>query len=253
MTASVQLYEPQTTGLLHAVLESATNAAVVYDAERDAYLANHQALELHGLPPASMPFDEWGVYYEARWPGGVTALQEELPLARACRGETVPELRLEIRPRRGNARTVEVRAMPLRDADGQLIGAMSIFRDVEGTEAEMQAARMRSAVTANMAEGVTVIRAADGQIVYVNEVVERTFGYEPGEMIGRNATTLTAPDQVLPRPPPRRSRMPFAGTESGTERSRTCARTAPGSGAGPTCRASITPRTASCGWPSRLT
>ena len=36
-------------------------------------LANHQALELHGMPPASMPFDEWGAYYEARWPGGVAA------------------------------------------------------------------------------------------------------------------------------------------------------------------------------------
>ena len=199
MTASVQLYEQQGTGLLHAVLESATNAAVVYDAEHGSYLANHQALELHGLPPASMPFEEWGAYYEARWPGGITALQEELPLSRACRGETVPELRLEIRPRLGNARTVDVRAVPLFDADAQLIGAISDLprRGEHGVRGS--GSRMRSAVTANMAEGVTVIRAGDGQIVYVNEVVERTFGYEPGEMIGRNATTLTAPDQASPR------------------------------------------------------
>ena len=44
-----------------------------------------------------------------------------------------------------------------------------------------------------MAEGVTVVRAADGQIVYVNDVVERMFGYEPGEMVGRNVSTINAP------------------------------------------------------------
>ena len=198
MEASVQVHEQKTGELLHAVLESATNAAIVWDAETDSYLANHQALELHGLPPASMPFDQWGAFYEARWPSGVTTQLEELPLSRACRGETVPEQRLEIHPRIGQARTVDVRAVPLLDADRHLIGAMSVFRDVESLDAAGEAARLRSQVTANMAEGVTVIRASDGRVVYVNDVVEKTLGYEPGELVGRDAATLISPDQGSP-------------------------------------------------------
>ena len=179
-------------GLLNAVLESATNAAIVYDAEQDALFANRKALELHGMPPPSAPFEEWGAYYEARWPGGTAASVEELPLSRARRGELVPEVRLDIRPRLGEVRTVAVRAEPLFDADHRQIGATAIFRDVESSESDEQTLRLRSAVTANMAEGVTVIRADDGQIVYVNDVVERMFGYAPGEMVGRNVSTMNA-------------------------------------------------------------
>ena len=68
--ASVQMYEQDTMALLNAVLESATNATVVYDAEHDALLTNHKAFELHGMPPPSDAFEEWGAYYEARRPGG---------------------------------------------------------------------------------------------------------------------------------------------------------------------------------------
>jgi PAS domain S-box-containing protein len=196
MAASVVVQEQQGIGLLNAVLESATNAAIVYDAEHDSVLANRKALELHGMPPPSTPFEEWGVYYEARWPGGVAAELEELPLSRACRGEPVPEVRLEIRPHVGEARTVDVRAEPLFDADRHQIGAMAIFRDVESSESAEQAARLRSAVTANMAEGVTVIRVADGHIVYVNDVVERMFGYASGEMVGRNVTAINPPNDA---------------------------------------------------------
>ena len=198
MAASVHLHEQQTMGLLNAVLESATDAVVVYDAELDALITNPGALELHGMPPPHTPFEEWGAYYEARRPGGGPLLTEELPLSRARRGERVPEMRLEIRPRLGEMRIVDVRAEPLFDADRELIGAIAVFRDVASADSAEQAARLRSAVTANMAEGVTVVRAADGQIVYVNDVVERMFGYEPGEMVGRNVSTINAPTGAAP-------------------------------------------------------
>ena len=61
-----------------------------YPDDDDLVALAHLAAEgIHD--PASMPFDEWGSYYEARWPGGAAARQEELPLSRACRGERVPE------------------------------------------------------------------------------------------------------------------------------------------------------------------
>ena len=75
-----------------------------------------------------------------------------------------------------------MRAVPLFDADAQLIGAISVFRDVESTESEVQASRMRSAVTANMAEGVTVIRAGDGQMSCTSTTsFEPSVAWEPDE------------------------------------------------------------------------
>ena len=184
--------------LLREVLRGATKAAVVYDAENDAVIANPRALELHGMPPASAPLERWDAYYDARWPDGTKARARDLPLARAIRGERVPAVRLTFNPRLGDSRTVDARADPLFDQDERLIGAIAIFRDVDGSDRAEEALRLRSAVTANMAEGVILIRAADRQIVYVNDPVERMFGYEPGEMVGSNIAMINAPTALSP-------------------------------------------------------
>ena len=199
MEASTQMKGQETVVLLHAVLESAANAAIVYDAEQDEFLANRKALELHGFPPAGSRFENWGPYYEAYHPDGSEAGLYDLPLTSALEGVHAPEVRLEIRPRLGAVRVVEARADPLYDSDGHLVGAMAIFRDVESSESAEEALRLRSAVTANMAEGVTLIRAADGQIVYANDTAERMFGYEPGEMVGREAASINASTDMSPQ------------------------------------------------------
>ena len=96
MAASVHLHEQQTMGLLNAVLKSATNAVVVYDAEHDALPHQSQGPRTARHAPAGHAVRGMGCLYEARRPGGGPLLADELPLSRACRGERVPEMRLEI-------------------------------------------------------------------------------------------------------------------------------------------------------------
>lgn len=57
-----------------------------------------------------------------------------------------------------------------------------------------QQSRLQAAMTAHLAEGVVLIRAADATIVYANQTFERMFGYGPGELVGRPVAALNAGD-----------------------------------------------------------
>jgi PAS domain S-box-containing protein len=52
------------------------------------------------------------------------------------------------------------------------------------------ASELASQIVDNIAEGVHLIRARDGQIVYTNPQFDEMFGYEQGELIGQHATVL---------------------------------------------------------------
>jgi PAS domain S-box-containing protein len=56
----------------------------------------------------------------------------------------------------------------------------------------------QAAVTANLAEGVQMVCAANSTIVYTNARFEKMFGYGPAELIGRPVHTLNAPGEVPP-------------------------------------------------------
>jgi PAS domain S-box-containing protein len=57
-----------------------------------------------------------------------------------------------------------------------------------------------SAITANMSEGVVMVRATDSTIAYANTSYEAMFGFGAGELVGRPITDLIAPG---PAPPDR--------------------------------------------------
>lgn len=57
-----------------------------------------------------------------------------------------------------------------------------------------QQSRLQAAMTAHLAEGVVLVRAADATIVYANRRFEAMFGYEPGELLGRGVQVLNAGD-----------------------------------------------------------
>jgi len=61
--------------------------------------------------------------------------------------------------------------------------------------------RLSNELIAKMAEGVCLIRARDDAILYANPSFEKMFGYDAGEIIGKNVATLNAatsetPDEV---------------------------------------------------------
>lgn len=69
----------------------------------------------------------------------------------------------------------------------------------EHTAGALQAAneelRLRAAVAEHLAEGVALIRAADGVIVYTNQRWDELFGYAPGELVGQQTTAVSVPGE----------------------------------------------------------
>jgi PAS domain S-box-containing protein len=82
--------------------------------------------------------ENWGLLRD----DGVTRpTEDELPVARALRGETVAEQELVLARPDGAALTVLARAAPIRDSERRVVGAVATWRDL--TEQKRAAERER--------------------------------------------------------------------------------------------------------------
>ncbi|GBF05546.1 multi-sensor signal transduction histidine kinase [Deinococcus aerius] len=129
---------------LSALLESLSEGIVACDASGYLTLFNGATRELHGLPEAPLPPDEWAGHYDLYRADGETRLPTtEIPLYRALRGEHVRDAEMVIRPRHGEARTVLSVGAPIVAAGGERLGAVVAMRDV--TERYRAEAALREA------------------------------------------------------------------------------------------------------------
>ncbi|GAB4564622.1 MAG: PAS domain S-box protein [Rhizobacter sp.] len=83
---------------------------------------------------------------------------------------------------------------PIRDRNGQVIGAVLVFRDVTGEYAAQQALRDSSAliqtVLNTVVDGIITVRAREGIVETVNPAAERMFGFSAAELIGQSLGSL---------------------------------------------------------------
>ncbi len=83
---------------------------------------------------------------------------------------------------------------PIRNRDGQVIGAVLVFRDVTGEYAVQQTLRDSSAliqtILNTVADGIITIHSIDGIVETVNPTAERMFGYTAKELIGQKFSLL---------------------------------------------------------------
>lgn len=87
---------------------------------------------------------------------------------------------------------------PVRDRKGVTSEAAIFTLEVtEGKHIETDL-QLHSEILENMAEGVSLVRVNDGTIVYVNPSFESMFGYDPGEIIGKQVSILVAAGEKSP-------------------------------------------------------
>ena len=74
----------------------------------------------------------------------------------------------------------------------------SIIRDISERKRAESELRLHSEILQNMAEGVFMIRTGDWRIVYTNQQVDRMFGYDSGELVGKRVSIVNAPGGKSP-------------------------------------------------------
>ncbi|MBI2922963.1 MAG: diguanylate cyclase [Planctomycetes bacterium] len=125
---------------LTGILGSAGEGIVVADHTGRLTVFNARAEELLGVRAGEMSPERWSEAYVSFTPDGETPLPaEDLPMARALRGEATDRMEALIRNRHtGREVLISAIGRPLRDSKGRLRGGVVTFNEIAATRAETQ-------------------------------------------------------------------------------------------------------------------
>lgn len=175
--------------LLDAVLESVDVAVCACDADGKFTVFNRAAREFYGLDPADIPMAQWASHYHLYEADGLAPLApEQVPLARALRGEHVQDAKITIVAEGGVARRLLASGRALTDAQGGSLGAVVALKDVT----ELAESRARAVESEEWLR--TIADNVPALIAYVdmrqryrfaNERYREWFGVRREQMIGK--------------------------------------------------------------------
>jgi PAS domain S-box-containing protein len=147
---------------LHQVLDALPSGVWIVDRHGRIVLDNAASRQIWG-PVRHTAIDQLGGYH-GRWAATGEPLQpEEWGAARALkRGETSQQEELTIETPDGGHKTIVNSAMPIKDADGQTVGAVNISEDVTEKRAQAAAAVRQDQQAQETAKMDAVSRLAGG-------------------------------------------------------------------------------------------
>jgi PAS domain S-box-containing protein len=175
--------------LLSAVLETMDIAVVACDRHGALTLFNRASRQLHGLPMDDIDYARVTDHFSLFASDGVRQLAyDELPLARALRGDHVREEQVVIKPCAQPARQALASGRQLVDLAGELLGAVVVVTDVtERLDNERKLAdseRLLRTVT-NMSPAMIGYVDSAQTYRFANATYRTMVGLNPADMIGR--------------------------------------------------------------------
>jgi PAS domain S-box-containing protein len=210
--------------ILRAIFESLAVGVVVCDQQGRLLFFNPEAERILGMGPMNVSPAEWTPTYGCYRPDMRTPFPaEQLPLARALRGEEVPHELIFIRnPKQAAGVWISVSGRPFRDGQGAVRGGAVVFRDVTEAQellrnhtdapflacaADRPATEIdpgvwverfdhfrgffnRISMAVEQTADSVIITSREGVIEYVNPAFEDTTGYAEHEVLGRTPSVL---------------------------------------------------------------
>ncbi|HEX8556760.1 MAG TPA: PAS domain S-box protein [Pyrinomonadaceae bacterium] len=116
-------------------------------------------------------------------------------LARIRRGERVDHYETVRRRKDGTFLDVSLTVSPVKDAEGRIVGASKIARDITGRRRAERTRGLLSAIVESSDDAI-VSADLDLRIASWNAGAEKMFGYSAAEAMGGEATIITPPDFV---------------------------------------------------------
>jgi PAS domain S-box-containing protein len=122
---------------------------------------------------------------------------DELPtlMARLRRGERIEHYETERVRKDGSRVAVSLTISPIRDAEGRVVGASKIARDVTEVRRAAETRRLLAAIVESSDDAI-IGEGLDGIVRSWNAAAERLYGYTADEAIGRPLAVLVPPDRL---------------------------------------------------------
>ena len=184
------------TWIFEASLRNLVEGVIVADATGRFVLFNDKAETVLGMKPVDVAVSAWSSTYGCFYPDGVTPFpSEQLPLARALRGEVATADVFVRNQNVSDGVSISISGTPVRDEDGTLSGGIVVFRDV--TEARKAERELRASLkqledlqyAVDQATLVAITNRA-GAIIEVNDKFCEVSGYSREELIGQDHRIL---------------------------------------------------------------
>ena len=102
----------------------------------------------------------------------------------------INNLEFELVSKDGRTRWIALNATALKDDSGNFIMSRSTLFDISKRKRAEQMLQLQAVITRNMAEGICLVRAENGIIVYANPKFEQMFGYDAGELNGQHVSII---------------------------------------------------------------
>jgi diguanylate cyclase (GGDEF)-like protein/PAS domain S-box-containing protein len=180
-----------------AVVESMGDACMAIDDSRRFLVVNQAARQVFaaGAEAGSLLPDDWTTLHQSRRADGSKMPSEEGPLGRGLLGRATDEVTFTLhKPGEPSAIWVEASGRPVRDAEGKVIAAVAIYRDVTNRMREAielhetrdslsrEQALLRTTL-AHIADGVALIDA-ESHILIANQSFCAMLGLPMARVVG---------------------------------------------------------------------
>ena len=173
------------------ILDALPVAVYTTDAQGRITYYNQAAEDLWGHRP-KIGSDQWCGSWRLFWPDGRLLPHDECPMAVTLK-EGHPVRGVEAIAERPDGTRVPFLPYPtpLRDATGQLVGAINLLVDLtERRRAQVESAQLAAIV----ASSDDAIISMEGRVTSWNEGASRIFGWEASEMIGQPILRIIPPE-----------------------------------------------------------
>jgi diguanylate cyclase (GGDEF)-like protein/PAS domain S-box-containing protein len=200
----------QQTEILQMTLNGMSEGVIVCNADRELILVNKAAEQMLKMDGGASGSPELASNFQWFQSDGQTAYPDQNhPLLRALNGEKVLDFEAVLRHiDRSVSLIVNCSSAPLKDADGRIVGAVKVFRDVTESKIALQELRNTEQHFKLLVEGTTdyaiFMLNANGHIVSWNPGAQRILGYEEREVIGRHVSIFYTPEDIIKGEPQRK-------------------------------------------------